>query len=70
MKMVAVDTDGTILDPEGHISPRTFRAFEKVTASGGYVAIVSGRGIDPYPHALAAAEDGIEKVAEIIEKLW
>jgi len=72
IRMVAVDIDGTILDPEGRIPSRLFRAFEKVTSSGGYVTIASGRGIDDifevfsqndyplgrddYPHALAAAD--------------
>ena len=42
LKMVAVGVDGTILDPEGRIPPCTFRAFERVTSSGGYVAIASG----------------------------
>ena len=71
--MVAVDVDGTILDPEGRIPSCTFRAFEKLTSSGGYVAIATGRGIegvfevfslndyplgrDGYPHALAAADE-------------
>ncbi len=72
MKMAAVDIDGTILDPEGNIPPCTFRAFEKVTSSGGYVTIATGRGKDSifevfsrndyplgrdgYSHALAAAD--------------
>jgi len=72
LKMVAVDVDGTISDPEGRIPPCTFRAFERVTSSGGYVAIASGRdeesiaevlrrngyrlGEKGYPHALAAAD--------------
>ena len=70
-KMVATDMDWTLLDAERRIPPEVFKLFNKITLSGGYVAIVTGRdlesarevflenayepGRDGYPHAFAAA---------------
>ncbi|MCK4591736.1 MAG: HAD family phosphatase [Candidatus Latescibacteria bacterium] len=67
-KMVAVDVDWTLLDERGRIPGRVFKAFKKITSTGGYVVIATGRGMesasevflendyplgrDGYPHAL------------------
>ena len=67
-RMVAVDMDWTLLDAEKHIPAEVFEGFKKITASGGYVVIATGRGMESasevflengyplgregYPHAL------------------
>jgi hypothetical protein len=40
---VALDIDGTILTPEGHVSPRVRRAIQDVLASGVLVVLCTGR---------------------------
>lgn len=68
-KMVAVDMDWTLLDAEKRIPAEVFEGFKRITSSGGYVVIATGRGMesasevffengyplgrDGYPHALA-----------------
>jgi HAD superfamily hydrolase (TIGR01484 family) len=72
-KMVAVDVDWTLLDERGRIPGRVFKAFKKITSTGGYVVIATGRGkesasgvfsengyalgTDGYPHALAVGSE-------------
>ena len=69
--MIAVDMDWTLLDAEKHIPKEVFEGFKRITLSGGYVVIATGRGKesasevfsensyalgrDDYPHAIAVA---------------
>ncbi|MBB2994978.1 HAD family hydrolase [Paeniglutamicibacter cryotolerans] len=41
--MIASDLDGTIIRPDGTISPRTVAAFEAARASGIHIVFVTGR---------------------------
>lgn len=45
-RMVAVDMDWTLLDAEKRIPPEVFEGFKKITSTGGYVVIATGRGME------------------------
>lgn len=44
VKLVAIDLDGTLLDPEERISPRNRQAIATVRAGGAEVVLVTARG--------------------------
>ena len=44
IKLVAIDLDGTLLDPDEHISERNRRAVASVRAGGAEVVLVTARG--------------------------
>lgn len=71
VKLVALDLDGTLLDPGERIQPETIEALELFVRRGGLVAINTGRPLPaimrimsangvypgrPFPHALIAEE--------------
>ena len=43
IRLVAIDVDGTLLDPQGCVTPRTFAAIQALAASGVIVALATGR---------------------------
>ena len=42
-RMIALDLDGTVLDPEGRIRPRTIAALGTARARGLEIVLVTGR---------------------------
>lgn len=44
-KLLALDMDGTLLNSEKKISPKTFQAVSELSKSGIYVALSTGRGL-------------------------
>ena len=44
--LIALDLDGTLLDPAEHISVRNRRAIDRALAAGVRVVLVTGRGVD------------------------
>lgn len=42
-RLLALDLDGTLLDPTGHIRPRSVRALEAARAAGWWVVAATGR---------------------------
>lgn len=71
VKLIALDLDGTLLDPGAHIQPQTLGVLDRFVGNGGIVVIDTGRpfraileimgknGVlpgKPYPHALIAEE--------------
>jgi Cof subfamily protein (haloacid dehalogenase superfamily) len=44
--LVALDLDGTLLDPSEHISERNHRAIDRALGRGVRVVLVTGRGVD------------------------
>lgn len=44
--LIALDLDGTLLDPDEHISPRNRQAIGRALAEGIRVVLVTGRGVD------------------------
>jgi Cof subfamily protein (haloacid dehalogenase superfamily) len=44
--LVALDLDGTLLDPSEHISERNRRAIDRALGRGVRVVLVTGRGVD------------------------
>src|SRR6185369_15088809 len=58
IRLLALDLDGTLLDPRGRISQRNLTAIEKARASGVRVAVVTGRRFrDSRPLALELGLD-------------
>ncbi len=51
---LVLDLDGTTLDADGKVSPRTQRALENAIAQGMYVVIASGRAYQTLPEDLMA----------------
>ncbi|GCF95646.1 haloacid dehalogenase [Enterococcus florum] len=45
MKLVAVDLDGTLLDPEGQVSKENAHALQEFDSQGGIVVLATGRSI-------------------------
>ncbi len=43
-RLIAIDIDGTLLNPQGTISPRNYAALETAIAQGATVALCTGRG--------------------------
>ena len=43
IRLVAIDVDGTLLDPQGCVTPRTFAAIQMLTTSGVIVTLATGR---------------------------
>jgi Cof subfamily protein (haloacid dehalogenase superfamily) len=56
MRLVATDLDGTLLRPDGSVSPRTAAALRRAAASGVRVTLVTGRPL----RWLAAVYDQLE----------
>ncbi|NLN28105.1 MAG: HAD family phosphatase [Firmicutes bacterium] len=71
IELIALDLDGTLLDPGTRIQPETISVLDQFVASGGLVVIDTGRPLPaiyriltdngvlpgkPYPHALIAEE--------------
>lgn len=71
VQLIALDLDGTLLDPGAHIQPETIAALDRFVAAGGLVVIDTGRPLPaiyeimtdngvlpdkPYPHGLIAEE--------------
>jgi Cof subfamily protein (haloacid dehalogenase superfamily) len=44
--LIALDLDGTLLDPQERVSPRNRRAIESALAGGIRIVLVTGRGVD------------------------
>lgn len=42
-RLIALDVDGTLLNPEGHVSPRTAGAVRDALACGVHVILCTGR---------------------------
>jgi Cof subfamily protein (haloacid dehalogenase superfamily) len=42
-RLLALDLDGTLLGPDGHVPPRTRAAIERLRAGGVHVVLASGR---------------------------
>jgi Cof subfamily protein (haloacid dehalogenase superfamily) len=58
IRLLALDLDGTLLDPRGRISQRNLNAIEKARAAGVRVALVTGRRFrDSRPVALELGLD-------------
>ncbi|HEX4433131.1 MAG TPA: HAD family hydrolase [Frankiaceae bacterium] len=60
-KVVASDLDGTLVDSEGHISPRTRKALDRVREAGALLIFVTGR--PPRWMAQVVAETGASGLA-------
>jgi Cof subfamily protein (haloacid dehalogenase superfamily) len=60
-KVVASDLDGTLVDSEGHISPRTRKALDRVREAGALLVFVTGR--PPRWMAQVVAETGASGLA-------
>lgn len=71
VQLIALDLDGTLLEPGAHIQPETIAVLDRFVAAGGLVAIDTGRPLPaiyeimtkngvlpdkPYPHGLIAEE--------------
>lgn len=54
--MLAVDLDGTLLDPRGRVTERTIRAVRSAREAGMEVVICTGRGLVESRHAIDAIE--------------
>lgn len=54
-RLIALDMDGTTLDPRGNVSPRTREAIAKVAATGTYVAFATGRNFTESKRVLEQA---------------
>ncbi|MFN4242070.1 MAG: HAD family hydrolase [Tepidisphaerales bacterium] len=52
-QLVALDLDGTVLDPSGHVTPRTRRAIAQLVERGVYVCFATGRNHRESMHILA-----------------
>lgn len=50
--LIVFDLDGTVLDGNREITPRTIRAFEKAHASGHILAVSTGRAISMVPGSI------------------
>jgi Cof subfamily protein (haloacid dehalogenase superfamily) len=44
--LIALDLDGTLLDPQERVSPRNRRAIESALTAGIRIVLVTGRGVD------------------------
>lgn len=55
MKLLAIDMDGTCLDPHSHISAKTLDALRAAAASGIILVPTTGRTLSCLPHQLADA---------------
>jgi hydroxymethylpyrimidine pyrophosphatase-like HAD family hydrolase len=53
IRLIALDVDGTLLIPEGHVAPRTARAVREARARGIEVVICTGRPVFAGIKALA-----------------
>lgn len=53
-QLVALDLDGTTLDPTGHVTPRTRNAIAALVERGVYVCFATGRNHRESMHILAA----------------
>lgn len=58
IKMVALDIDGTLLDPQGELRPAVRQAVRQAMAAGVHVTLATGRRFDGA--AAIAAELGVE----------
>ena len=54
VRLIALDVDGTLLNPAGHVAPRTARAIREARARGIEVVICTGRPVFAGIKALAA----------------
>ncbi len=54
--ILAVDLDGTLLDPRGRVTERTIRAVRAAREAGMEVVICTGRGLIESRHAIEAIE--------------
>ncbi len=52
IKLIALDLDGTTLNKEGKLSPKTREAFEKAIDRGVNIVIATGRCFDALPAEL------------------
>lgn len=79
VQLIALDLDGTLLDPGAHIQPETIDVLDRFVAAGGLVVIDTGRPLPaimqimsdngvlpekPFPHGLIAEEREIYLRAE------
>lgn len=61
MKLVALDLDGTLLNPDGTISPETLAELSRLVEQGCTIAIATGRPIRMTLHALDSNGLGLAK---------
>ena len=61
IRMVALDLDGTTLDPYGKITERTVAAFKRAMEQGVHIVISTGRTFQSLPKQLFSI-DGLEYV--------
>lgn len=54
-RLIALDLDGTTLDPQGRVSPRTRDAIAATVANGTYVMFATGRNLTESRQVLAEA---------------
>jgi hydroxymethylpyrimidine pyrophosphatase-like HAD family hydrolase len=53
-RLLAIDLDGTLLDPQGNPSPRNIQALTKARQAGLKIVICTGRGLVECRHILSA----------------
>lgn len=61
IRLIVMDMDGTLLNPDQEVSPRNAEALRKAAAQGVHLAICSGRS--PGDIALFALENGLQDCA-------
>lgn len=54
IRLIALDMDGTLLDPSGSLSPRSDEVLTKALARGVQIAIATGRALSALPQEVAA----------------
>jgi hydroxymethylpyrimidine pyrophosphatase-like HAD family hydrolase len=59
IRLIAADLDGTLLDPDGALSPRTLAALHAAHAAGAVTVLATARrytGAEPIAHAIGAVD--------------
>ena len=55
IRLVALDLDGTLLNREGHVTPRTRAALQAAVDKGVYIVPATGRPLASLPPASATS---------------
>ena len=55
IRLVALDLDGTLLNREGHVTPRTRAALQAAVDKGVYIVPATGRPLASLPPEVAAS---------------